>query len=836
MNEMFKKTVSMLAVLAVAFLLAFPFVPAAASGGQEAGPEAKSGEVEAETSAGDPADTEDMAVETAMSGDEGESAPQGVGEAVADEGAQEPPEKETASGADSTAEGSAGAMTVHDGDHQPWEVTSLDIRKDVDVVRAPGWEIGLEKTASESHLEMQVGEKSDVAFTIHVDASAGDRYYIAGNIFVENTGDWPADVIAVSDTVWYKAGGPGWLPAASSITTNVPLGDDAIPTGGPHVYSYSGTFTIPVPLAGVTAMSNLIEITISNKPKPPKPGMQNWTFHYRKSFAKPQDSAPGVVSLEDMETIDPASGLGYLIKSATINGSPASSLTGPWSLDLAEAPFTLVIEKELSAEAAGSYVLNNKARIGDLEDEVDVVIEVKEEEVRPGVITGAKYVDLDADGELDEGEPGLEGVTIRLFRVDLVDEVVVAATSLSHEGLALVGETATDENGDFAFHNLQGGLYLVEEEVPEGYYPTSANPIEVWVVEGQDVQVAFLNARKARVGGEKLDYSTQLPVAGVRFTLEGEEFYAEAVSDEDGGFDFGWLMPGSYTLREEVPSGWMAVTDTEIALELASGDEFHQVFVNRRLSGVFGFKWLDANGDGIHQDGEAAVEGVKIILQAEGVLEERITDAGGFYSFEGLLDGQYLVKEEVPEGHYATAAVEVGLFLAAGEERRVDFINAPLAMVAGTKWLDLNANGGFDEGEQGLQGVTVRLYDGGGELLAATTTASDGTYEFRELRGGAYRVEEVVPEGYVATSPVSVSFDLLPGEEKRVDFHNNVAVAGEIVTPPAQPPQPEQQAQQQGTLPRTGFDATYLMMVFGALMLAGLFLVSIGAARSARSR
>ncbi|MBC7231049.1 MAG: hypothetical protein H5T74_11750 [Actinobacteria bacterium] len=835
MKEIWRKTISLMVIMALALFIAVPFIPAAASGEEDvsrivaddAEGEAVSLEEEAPTQE---TQDEQAQAETAT-GSEADLGEEGAAETVKDTSGHEAEAQNAASEADRVQ-----AITSGGDRNDTWEVTSLDIRKGVDVVRAPGWDISLEKTASESYLAMEVGEKRDITFTINVGASAGNAYHIEGDIFVKNTGEWPADVIAVSDTVWYKAGGPDWLPASSSITTTVPMGDNAIPTGGPHVYSYSGTFTIPVPLSSVTAMSNLIEITISNKPAPPKPGMQDWTFHYRESFPKPQTGAPGTVSLEDIETVDPDAGLSYTIKSTSVNGSPASSLAGPWSLDLAQAPFTVVIEKELAAEAAGTYVLNNKARIGDLEDDVDVTIEVKEKEVRLGAITGTKYVDLDADGELDEGEPALEGVTIRLFRSVIPAETATWAALLSGEATALAGETVTDENGDFAFNDLHEGLYVVEEEVPEGYFPTSQNPVEIWVAVGQEAWVYFLNARMARVTAEKLDYTTQLPIAGVKFVLEGDEFRAEAISAGDGSLDFGWLMPGAYTLYEEVPAGWAAVTEAEVELELASGDRFHQVFVNRRLGSIYGYKWLDVNGDGIHQDDEPGVEGVRITLQGEGLSEEMSTDAEGRYAFEDLLDGQYLVREEVPAGHYATGVVEVGFVLQAGEERRVDFINAPYAAVTGYKWLDTNANGQFDEGEKGLEGVTIRLLDDGGGVLATLTSASDGSYAFRELRAGAYRVEEVMPEGYVATSPVAVSFSLLPGEEKRVDFHNNVLVAGEVVTPPAQPQQPEQEAQQQGTLPRTGFDVLYFLLIFGALMLAGFIVASVGAARLARMR
>src|SRR5207248_3639333 len=41
-------------------------------------------------------------------------------------------------------------------------------------------------------------------------------------------------------------------------------------------------------------------------------------------------------------------------------------------------------------------------------------------------------------------------------------------------------------------------------------------------------------------------------------------------------------------------------------------------------------------------------------------------------------------------------------------------------------WLDSNGNGRQDAGEPGINGVTVQLLDGAGNVLAATTTATVG--------------------------------------------------------------------------------------------------------------
>ncbi|MBC7253606.1 MAG: hypothetical protein H5T72_06540 [Actinobacteria bacterium] len=837
----------------------------------------------------------------------------------------------------------ASMSTVVGGD--PWEVTSLDIWKGVDVVRAPGWSIDLEKTASVQEMEMTVGETREVTFTITVEATPGDAYYVAGNIFVENTGEWPADVIGVSDTVWYKAGGSSWLPATSSISTTVPLGDDAIPTGGPHVYSYSGTFTLPVSLEEVTAFSNLIEITISNKPDPPKPGMQNWTFHSREDFSKPTAGGTNPLSLSDVEWMDPAEGLDHEIKSVTINGSPAGSLTGPWELDLENAPYTVVIQKDLNASEPGEYTLHNKAVLDGLEDEVEVEILVRDREPEAGEIRGykyqdidldgqldqddppwegitielwkdgvkidetttssdgsflftgleegeyevrevlpegtaavgptsrlvwveegevsypepaflnyripeeekgsiggAKYLDLDADGLLDAGEPGLSGVTIRLYRAEYYDLAATGRLQLAPSWV-LVGETSTGESGGFSFGDLPPGLYRVEELVPEGYFPTTNQEFALELGSEEDALVFFLNARMARLSGEKLDYSTGQPIPGVVFILReaGDDGPPlERASDDHGLFDFGWLMPGYYVLEETVPGGWLPVGPAIKEVQLESGDQAHLVFVNRRPASVTGYKWLDENGDGVHQETEPPLKGVRITLRSEEANEEAelletLTGEDGRFEFLDLYEGTYRLEEEVPTGYYATSPASVDLELQPGQVERVDFLNARLAAVGGYKWLDLDGDGVADETEPGLAGVTINLLDGGGVIIDTRVTTAGGFYLFCNLEPGTYAVEEVVPEGYEATSPTKVSFELLPGEEERVDFLNAVMVGGEVVTPPVTPPLVPIVGGGTGTLPATGLAMTLLLVGIGLLMSSGVLLLSLGTLRRRRT-
>ncbi len=68
---------------------------------------------------------------------------------------------------------------------------------------------------------------------------------------------------------------------------------------------------------------------------------------------------------------------------------------------------------------------------------------------------------------------------------------------------------------------------------------------------------------------------------------------------------------------------------------------------------------------------------------------------------------------------------------------RVDVV---ASSVGDTVWWDLDRNGTQEPGEPGIGGVTVTLLDGLGNVLATTTTDSNGLYTFPGLRSGDYRV------------------------------------------------------------------------------------------------
>ena len=87
-------------------------------------------------------------------------------------------------------------------------------------------------------------------------------------------------------------------------------------------------------------------------------------------------------------------------------------------------------------------------------------------------ISGSKFNDVNGNGVLNAGEPGLPGVTIQLD----------AGANGSVDNTAL-----TDVSGNFSFANLGPGTYRVREVVPVGSVQTTTNPADITASSGTNV-------------------------------------------------------------------------------------------------------------------------------------------------------------------------------------------------------------------------------------------------------------------------------------------------------------------------------------------------------------
>ena len=199
-----------------------------------------------------------------------------------------------------------------------------------------------------------------------------------------------------------------------------------------------------------------------------------------------------------------------------------------------------------------------------------------------------------------------------------------------------------------------------------------------------------------------------------------------------------------------------------------SGDNTHLVPAPPRISG---FVWEDLDGNG-QQGGEPGIDGVNVqLLDGTGTPTglSMTTALGGFYAFEDLAPGQYIVQFDL-SGSYEYTAQYIGssasdsdanpvngqsglLNLAAlGDLNDIDAGYYLPAAIGNFVWDDLNGDGIQDFGEPGINGVTVTLTGttgAGAAVNLAQATNPGGFYQFTDIVPGNYRINFAPGGAYV---------------------------------------------------------------------------------------
>jgi SdrD B-like domain/Prealbumin-like fold domain len=116
-----------------------------------------------------------------------------------------------------------------------------------------------------------------------------------------------------------------------------------------------------------------------------------------------------------------------------------------------------------------------------------------------------------------------------------------------------------------------------------------------------------------------------------------------------------------------------------------------------------------------------------------------------------------------------------------GQVGAIEPLTSEPASLSGHKFTDITADG-ITPDDTPLAGVTINLYQDTGTIgvldgesvFQTTVTNGSGEYSFSELPVGDYIVQEVVPAGFVATTPVFHAVSLESGEhaDTGLDFAN----------------------------------------------------------------
>ncbi len=454
------------------------------------------------------------------------------------------------------------------------------------------------------------------------------------------------------------------------------------------------------------------------------------------------------------------------------------------------------------------------------------------------------WLDRNGNGRYDPaaGERGIDGARLSLFRDSNANnspdpgEHVGTATTASRLG----------EAGWYEFAGLAAGSYLVAIDLDnfapggplaglrssEGNLPTPDPDDNADDDDNGDLGAATIASRAITLGpgeptndgddaagNQTLDFGLvsgaalgnyvwfdvdadglqeagEPPVPGV--TVELLDGFGTAVmtttTDSLGGYGFGGLSPGDYSLRfSGLPAGHSftargqgadAALDSDpdpadgttglLTLAAEQTDLGWDAGLVASLAGLGDRVWDDLDRDGVQDAGEPGLNGVAVqLFRADGSLyaaTATTTNSGadGLYAFGGLPPGDYYLVFGAPPAGYKLSPQNAGggdaddsdadlstrrtslTTLGPGElDMSWDMGLYAYAGIGDRVWKDLDRDGLQGGAEAGASGVTVRLYrPGSSTALASATTDASGLYTFTNLLPGDYYLEFSLPEGY----------------------------------------------------------------------------------------
>ena len=244
-----------------------------------------------------------------------------------------------------------------------------------------------------------------------------------------------------------------------------------------------------------------------------------------------------------------------------------------------------------------------------------------------------------------------------------------------------------------------------------------------------------------------------------------------ATTDSSGNYKFTALAAGSYRVREVTNSGWRRTAPSSgyFDVTLTSGQaSTGKNFGNTQKVLISGTLFNDLDGDGTKDSGEGGLSNWKVYLDSDkdGVWDSTekyvMTNTSGSYTFKTLAAGSYRVREVLPSGWRRTTPSSGYFDLTlsnGGSSTGKNFGNTQKILISGTVFNDLDGDKIKDSGEVGLSGWKVFIDSDSDGVWDSSekyvTTSSSGSWSFKNLAAGTYRVRVVQQTGWTRTTPTS---------------------------------------------------------------------------------
>ena len=453
---------------------------------------------------------------------------------------------------------------------------------------------------------------------------------------------------------------------------------------------------------------------------------------------------------------------------------------------------------------------------------------------RPPVLTGnlehTIYFDTNGNGVQDGGEPGIEGVLVRITSGgadgvingvgDLMINVVTDVNGMYTVPLP-VGQAQTDIHD----WTLPGGVFQTD-----GVDPTLLNIVNGGTAFDRDgysrrkravfdgVVFEDTNGDGDQDGGEPGIPGVEVALTD-RFgsvqtlTTDANGLYSAVVpagpvlvevdeSTVGAGFTYtGLNTPGDLTDQPDDPNR-VIIPRNDPAGDI---DDFDGYLPPVQQTGtIAGVVYEDLDGDGVQDPGEPGIPGVTVVItDINAVMMNVVTDANGNYAKVVPTDGinptnTNIDESTLPGGFNQTAGIDPSNIVVPvngignDEDGFMTTINNP-TIVDGIVYLDTNSNGSRDIGEPGLVNIPVQITDpgpngvfnGGGvdDIVTIVNTDSDGRYSL-SVHPGDVRIDvnEFFIPGYTQTEGTDPTSVILPAGDPFGDVDDIDGYAPNLIT------------------------------------------------------
>lgn len=395
------------------------------------------------------------------------------------------------------------------------------------------------------------------------------------------------------------------------------------------------------------------------------------------------------------------------------------------------------------------------------------------------------WEDRNGNGIQDLGEPGFEGLTVRL--VDGNGDPVIDMLGNT------VGAITLGSSGSYQFEHLRPGTYRVIVDFDPatiGVTPatqgadteldsdldSTGSTADIILISGEirnDIDgglyryASFGNKVWEDRNGNGLQESGEPGLANVKVIVDGQTGTGALISrtvftDISGKYRVAMLPPGDYSFSVEVPSSWTVsplnigpdnaadsdispLTFDSVTTTLVSG-EVENTFDAGLIQAPYlsGNVYIDSDNDGIRDAGEGGIAGQTVHLDGfdsagNPVHLTAVTDGTGRYVFAGIRPSDatgYTVSQpsapvgtidgrdkEGTVGGVAGNDVISGIVVTSGVTgQNYNFGEVVPNTLSGSVWNDTTGDGLFQAGEPPIAGVTVTL-TGTNDLGAAVSIA-----------------------------------------------------------------------------------------------------------------